>query len=96
MLKGVHVDIVAFDSDDEGTAPDNFALNTEAVTIGGVEYAVGEVLTVTRTATDTEVAPGTLAGLGIPATITAQAGNTDVAGNQWNLAGSTDLVVDTE
>ncbi len=33
---------------------------------------------------------------GLPATITAQAGTVDAAGNQVNLAGSADVVIDTE
>lgn len=84
---GTVVDIVA--------AGGNFALNATTTTINGTAYAAGRVLTVTR-GTDVQVVAGSQAGLGLPATITAQAGTTDVAGNQLNIAGSADVVVDTE
>ncbi len=48
-----------------------------------------------RTATSSST-PGTQSDLGLPVTITAQAGTVDAAGNQLNLAGSADVVIDTE
>ena len=41
----------------------------------------------------TALADGSIAGLNVPATITSQAGTTDLAGNPWNLAGRADLLV---
>jgi hypothetical protein len=77
------------------TASTNLTLNSADEVVGGVTYPAGRVLTVTR-GTDTVVVAGSEAGLGIPATITQQSGITDLAGNQWNVAGSADVVVDSE
>jgi putative cell wall-binding protein len=89
-------EITAVDTD-ANTVPDNFTLNTTEVTIGGTTYAAGEVLTVTLGAAggESELAPGTVAGLDLPATITAQSGTTDAAGNAWSIA-SGDVVIDNE
>lgn len=87
---GTVVDLVA------GTPDGNFVLNTGPVTIGTTVYPAGRVLTVTRSDADVTLAAGTLAGLSIPATITAQSGTVDLAGNAWNLSGSADRTVDSE
>ena len=71
-----------------------FALNTTATSIGGTSYAIGRVLTVTATTVPAAAVTGSVAGLGIPATITAQTGTADAAGNALTLSG--DLVIDSE
>ena len=70
-----------------------FSLNAAPVTVGATTYSAGRVLTVAITTLPADLAPGSIAGLNVPATITAQAGTTDLAGNPWNLAGSADLSV---
>ena len=92
---GTVVDIVGVDAAADGTV-DNLTLNTADVAVGGTTYGAGRVLTVRRVAGDTTVVAGGQAGLGLPATISQQSGTADVAGNQLNVAGSADLVVDTE
>ncbi|WP_167583112.1 cell wall-binding repeat-containing protein [Kineococcus rubinsiae] len=76
-----------------GTGTTAFTLNAAPETVGGVEYSVGRVLTVV-VGTVTPGTVGTVTGLGIPSTITATSGNTDVAGNALSLSG--DVIVDTE
>lgn len=89
-------------TDTDGTVVDivfsgtNFSLNTGDAVINGTTYGAGRVLTITRGAADVVVVAGTQTGLGLPATITQQAGTRDAAGNELNLAGSADVVIDTE
>lgn len=89
-------EITAVDAGTDGTT-DNFALNTGEVTIGGTTYAAGQVLTVTlgTAGAESELAAGTVAGMDLPANITAQSGNTDVAGNQWDVS-TGDVTIDSE
>jgi hypothetical protein len=68
-------------------------------TAAGTTIGTNRVLTVTVNATPAGgqlVSAGSTPGMQLPATITDQGGVTDVAGNGWNLAGSSDAVVDTE
>ncbi|WP_205708709.1 cell wall-binding repeat-containing protein [Kineococcus siccus] len=88
-------------TDSDGTVADivngsggaAFTLNAAPETVGGTEYPIGRVLTVVA-GTVTPGTVGTVIGLGIPSTITATSGNTDVAGNALALTG--DVTVDTE
>lgn len=41
-------------------------------------------------------AAGTTAGMQMPTTVTDQGGIVDTTGNQWNVTGSSDRVVDIE
>jgi putative cell wall-binding protein len=89
--------------DEDGTVVDlvngqdgvTFTREGAATTVGDTEYPANTVLTVV-TGTSTPSAAGTVDGLGVPATITQQSGITDANGNAWNLAGSSDLVVDNQ
>lgn len=76
-------------------------LNTADVTVNGTTYGPGRVLTVATLATGEDyAADNTVTGgdgvVDYPATVTAQAGITDLDGNGWNLADSPDRVVDDE
>lgn len=69
------------------------ALNAAAETVNGVARAANTVLTVTMTAEPTVVVIGSVPGIQYPATVIDQAGNTDLAGNQWNVGGSPDVTI---
>ena len=71
-----------------------FTREGAATTVGGVEYPANTVLTVDITTLPTAATAGTVAGLGIPATITQQSGITDLNNNAWNVAGSADVTID--
>ncbi len=83
-----------------------FTPNTAPVTVDGTNFAAGRVLTIALTDTPTTTSgataeqatsvAGAAAGLGIPTTITNQSGNTDVDGNELQITGSTDLIIDQE
>jgi len=70
-----------------------FVLNSAAEVVNGVSRAANTVLTVTMTADPTPVTVGTIPGIQYPATVIDQTGNTDLANNQWNFAGSADKVI---
>ena len=74
--------------------------NTADVTIAGATFGPGRVLTVTLLG-DTSYAPDNSRPSGdnavdYPATVTASQGITDLNANEWNLADSTDKVIDNE
>ena len=66
------------------------ALSTAAITIGGVSYPAGQVITVTQYANPTLVTAGTITGLQIPATVVDSSGFTDASVNSWDIANSLD------
>lgn len=66
------------------------ALSTAAITIGGVSYPAGQVITVTQYANPTIVTAGTIVGLQIPATVVDSSGFTDASVNSWDIANSLD------
>jgi hypothetical protein len=75
--------------------------NTSTETIGGVPYTAGTVLSVQIVATSspssTTGAPvGTTPGLQIGAAVFDASGVTDTTGDIWDIARSTDLVIDNE
>lgn len=72
------------------------SLNAALETVNGTEYAIGRVLTVVASnATITSAAAGTVPNAQYPLTITnVSADWDDLAGNQLNLAGSADKVID--
>ncbi|GAB7191749.1 hypothetical protein NUM3379_24570 [Kineococcus sp. NUM-3379] len=78
-----------------GVSNTTVVLSNAPTTIGTTTYEAGRVVTVTLGA-GTQLSAGTSAGLSLPATITTQAGLADAAGNALNIAGSADVVVDTE
>ena len=71
-------------------------LNTAVETLGGTDYPIGQVVTVSIGVAPTAGAAGSTPGLQIPTTISDQGGFGDVAGNAWNIAGSADVVIDVE
>jgi len=71
-----------------------FTLNATVPTTGAFAgAAVGTVLTVTMTANPTVITIGAPAGSQYPNTVTTSAGITDLAGNTWNVAGSTTAAI---
>lgn len=75
----------------------NFNLGNE--TVKSTLYTTPRVLTVTITSTALPTASGaqgTTSGMQLPTTVTDQGGITDSTGNQWNVTGSSDRVVDIE
>jgi hypothetical protein len=66
------------------------ALSAAAMTIGGVTYPIGQVITVTLYANPTIVTAGSAPGLQIPATVFDSSGWTDAASNSWDVANSLD------
>ncbi|MGN6246426.1 MAG: cell wall-binding repeat-containing protein [Motilibacteraceae bacterium] len=73
-----------------GSGSTTFALNASAQTVNNVSYAANRVLTVT-VGTPVTLAAGSLSGISIPATITAQAGLADAAGNNVAISGDTSI-----
>ncbi len=71
-----------------------FALNATAEVVNGVSRPAGTVLTITLTAAPTTVLPGLAAGLQAPADVQTASGITDVAGNAWDIGGSSDVAID--
>ena len=69
------------------------ALSAAAMTIGGVTYPIGQVITVTLYANPTIVTAGTAPGLQIPATVFDSSGWTDAASNSWDIANSLDKIL---
>ncbi len=72
-----------------------FTLNTSPEIVGGQEYGVGRVLTVTIGATFTATTPGSVGGLQIPADIVDSNSNTDVGGNEIVLTNA-DVTIDNQ
>lgn len=70
----------------------DFTLSTVPLQLGGKEYAPGHVVLV-EVLTPRVLTPGTAAGVGLPATITAQAGLRDANGVKWDIATSIDLEI---
>ena len=75
------------------------SFNTVDEVVGGSTYAAGRVVTIVVVGTlaatvASEV--GTSAGMQIPTTAIDQGGFTDLTGNQWNVTGSSDRVLDIE
>ena len=74
-----------------------FSLNAVAETVNGASRAANTVLTVALTGPPATIQAGSASGLQIPATITDQSGNGDLAGNLWNVAaGGQDLLIDQD
>ena len=71
-----------------------FALNAAAATVNGVSRPAGTVMTITLIGDPAVAAGGTTNGVQEPATITDEAGITGDNGIAWNIAGSTDKVIE--
>jgi hypothetical protein len=65
-------------------------LSTTVMTIGGIAYPVGQVITVTMTGAPVITNAGTSVGLQIPATVYDSLGFTDASANSWDIANSLD------
>lgn len=68
-------------------------LNAAAEIVNGVSRPANTVLTVTLTGAPTVVTAGTAAGIQLPATVIDSSGIRDTANNLWNLATSTDVII---
>ena len=69
----------------------NCSRNSLPVLVGTAIRPPNTVLTLVLRADPTPISPGTVSDLAVATgAVTAESGNTDVAGNAWNLAGSTD------
>lgn len=97
---GTTMTIVCGSSSTAGTYGAVCNFNTTGVeTLGGTEYAANRVLTVTITSTTAPTVTGeigTATGMQLPTTVIDQGGITDTTGNQWNVTGSADRVIDVE
>jgi hypothetical protein len=66
-------------------------LNAAPVTVDGVTYQAGTVITVQLTGSPTIVTAGTTAGIQYPADVINSSGIVDTSGNSWNVPASPDV-----
>jgi hypothetical protein len=71
-----------------------FTLNADAEIVNAIPRPAGTVLTITLTGAPSTVFPGLTAGLQVPATVIDEAGIKDVAGNPWDIPGSSDAAIE--